>query len=124
MPTTEMIVMVAVAAAVTLAFIHLLRLIGTALLHRTLRKAVEQDPTNAGAVLAQLGKAAPDTSDGRLSTILIALGIAMIAASVVIGDPRWMHYGVAGALFPLIVGTALWLRLFLIERARRLGSQQ
>jgi hypothetical protein len=35
-----------------------------------------------------------------------------------------MHYAIAGACFPLIVGTALWLRLFMLERARRRGSGQ
>jgi hypothetical protein len=30
-----------------------------------------------------------------------------------------MHYAIAGALFPLIVGTALWLRLYVMARAQR-----
>jgi hypothetical protein len=43
---------------------------------------------------------------------------------VIINDPSWIHYAVAGASFPLIVGTALWLRLFFIERAGRRGSAE
>ena len=122
MPTTEMIVMVAIVAAMALSFIHVIRLIATAILHRTVRKAVERDPASAGGLIAELARPAAQTGDDRLSTILIAFGIAMILASVVINDPAWMHYGVAGALFPLIIGTALWLRLFLLERARRRGG--
>jgi hypothetical protein len=48
----------------------------------------------------------------------------MVVASLIIGDPSWMHYAIAAACFPLIVGTALWLRLFVTERARRRGSAQ
>ena len=121
MPVTEMIVMVSVFAAVALSFVHVLRLIGTIVIHRTIRRAVEVDPGTALPLLDSL--AAPDGKGGddRLSVLLIAVGIAMVAASIVIGDPGWMHYGIAAALFPLIVGTALWLRLFFLERARRGG---
>ena len=124
MPTTEMIVMVAVTAAMALGFVHLLRLAGTAILHKTVRRVVDRDPASAETLIAQLGQPRQPGGDDRLSVILIAVGIAMIAASVVIGDPSWMHYAIAGALFPLIVGTALWLRLVMLERARRRGSGQ
>jgi hypothetical protein len=122
MPTTEMVVMVAIVAALALAFVHLLRLAGMALMHKTIRRVVERDPASAEAMIAQLGT--PNRGDDRLSTILIAVGIAMILGSVVVNDPRWIHYGVAAALFPLVVGTALWLRLFMIERAKRRASRQ
>jgi hypothetical protein len=123
MPLTEMVVMVAIAAAMVLAFIHILRLVGTLVLHRTIRKMAERDPAAAQSLVAQLAAPAQGSGDDRLSTILIAVGIAMIVGSIVVGDPRWMHYAVAAALFPLIVGTALWLRLFWLGRARR-GSGQ
>jgi hypothetical protein len=118
-----MIVMIAVVSALALSFIHVLRLAGMLIVHRTVRKAVERDPASAESLLAELAKPRIQSGDDRLSTILVALGIAMIAASLVIGDPNWMHYGIAAALFPLIVGTALWLRLFLLERLRR-GARQ
>ncbi len=123
MPATEMIVMIAIVSALALSFIHLVRLAGTLILHRTVRRAVEKDPASAEMLIAQLGRPAERAGDDRLSTILIALGISMIAASLVIGDPGWMHYGIAGALFPLIIGTALWLRLFILARARRAAGQ-
>lgn len=123
MPTTEMVVMVAITAALVLAFINIVRLIGTLVMHRTIRKMAERDPAAAEALLARIAQPAERGGDDRLSTILIAIGIAMIVGSIVIGDPRWMHYAVAGALFPLIVGTALWLRQYMMERARRRGRQ-
>lgn len=121
----QTILLVAVFSAVVLAFINLLRLTASAMLHRTIRRALDKDPSRAAPLIERLAAARPESSDdGRLSTILVAIGIAMIAASVVIGDPNWMHYGVAAALFPLVVGTALWLRLFMIERAKRRASRQ
>ena len=123
MPTTEMIVMIAVTAALALSFVHLLRLATTAIFHKTVRRVIDRDPAKADEMLAQLGQPQP-SGDDRLSVILIALGIAMVAASVVINDASWMHYGIAGALFPLIIGTALWLRLYLLERSQRRGARQ
>jgi Na+/proline symporter len=124
MPDTEMIVMIAVFAAVTLSFISLVRLVGTWIVHSTIRRAVEKNPDAVHPFLAQLGAPRQSDGDDRLSVILVAVGIAMIAASVVINDAGWMHYAIAGALFPLIIGTALWLRLFILERARRRAQQQ
>ena len=124
MPTTEMVVMVAITAALVLAFVNIVRLIGTLVMHRTIRKMAERDPEAAQSLLTRIAQPAERGGDDRLSTILIAIGIAMIVGSIVVGDPRWMHYAIAGALFPLIVGTALWLRQYMIERARRRGSQQ
>lgn len=114
----QTLLLVAVFSAVVLAFINVLRLIGSAMLHRTIRRALDKDPSRAAPLIERLAAAGPDNGDdSRLSTVLVAIGIAMIAASVVIGDPRWMHDGVAAALFPLIVGTALWLRLYIQRRA-------
>ena len=123
MPTTEMVVMIAVTSAMLLAFIHVLRLITTFLVHRTISKAIDHDPQKADEIISRLGDPASGGDDDRFSTILIAVGIAMIAASVVIGDPGWIHYGVAAALFPLLVGTALWLRLFIQRRTQRASGQ-
>ena len=123
MPATEMIVSVALFAAVVLALIHVLRLIGTAILHRTVRRAIDKDPATAEPLIERLAAPPePQSGDDRLAVVLIAFGIALISASLVIGDTGWMRYGIAAALFPLIIGAALWLRLFVIERARRRGA--
>jgi len=124
MPATEMVVMIAVVSALALSFIHLVRLARAALMHKTVRRMVDRDPSSAEAMLERLGSVPENSGDDRLATILVAMGIAIVAGSIVINDPLWMHYAIAGALFPLIVGTALWLRLFIIERARRRASQQ
>jgi membrane associated rhomboid family serine protease len=124
MPATEMIVMVAVVTAIALSFVSVLRLLGMWIGHRTIRKAVDRNPDMAQPLLEQLAAPNSNESDERLSVILVAIGIAMVVASLIVGDPSWMHYAIAAACFPLIVGTALWLRLFVTERARRRGSAQ
>jgi len=121
----QTVLLVAVFAAVVLGFINILRLIASVMLHRTIRRALDSDPTSAAPLIERLAASASGTGDdGRLSVILVSIGIAMVVASVVIGNPGWVHYGVASALFPLIVGTALWLRQFVIERSRERDGGQ
>ena len=125
MPATEMVVMIAAFTALALGFIQLLRLIGTAITHRTIRRAIDREPATAEPLLEHL--AAPPqqgNGDDRLAVILVALGVAMIVASLIADDTgTWMRYGIAGALFPLLIGGALWLRFKAIERTRRAGAE-
>jgi Na+/proline symporter len=121
MPATEMIVMIALFAAVALGVIQLLRLVATAITHRTIRRAIDREPSTAEPLLERLTapqKAPAD--DDRLAIILIALGLAMIGGSLIADDTgAWMRYAIGGALFPLLIGAALWLRHYAIERSRR-----
>jgi hypothetical protein len=117
MPATEMIVMVAMFAALALSFVYVLRLINTAILHKTVRRAVDRDPASAEGLLNQLAQPRPTSGDDRLSVILVAVGIAIAAASIIaVDDPGVVRLGIAASLFPLIVGAALWLRLFFRAR--------
>ena len=119
MPFTEMVVTVAAFSAMCLAAIHLLRLVATGILHQTIRKAIDKDAQAAEPLLAQLSAPESGTDDDRTAILLIAFGIAMAAASLIIGDPNWVHYGIAGAIFPLVIGTALWLRHYMVNRSSR-----
>ena len=120
----QTVLLIAVFSAVVLAFVNIFRLIASSMLHRTIRRVLDRDPASAAPLIERLAASSPKQDDDRLSVILVAIGIAIIVASLVIGDPGWMHYAIAGALFPLIVGTALWLRLFIMERIRRRGSAE
>ena len=119
MPATEMIVSIAVVAALALVGIQLLRLAATAIRHMTMRRIIDRDPKAAEAVIAELRTPETPSGDDRLGIILVAFGVAMIGASILAARGHWADYGIAGALFPLIVGAALWLRHYAIERARR-----
>lgn len=119
MPLTEMVVMVSIVAAIALGCIALFRLVATMITHRTIRKAVETNPKLAENLLQKLTAPRESSGDDRLAIILIAIGIAMAAAPVIAIDDRGIvRLAVAAALFPLLVGGALWLR-FRAERAKR-----
>lgn len=124
MPASEMVVMIAVATAAVLTILSLIRLAAMAITHRTIRRAMADNPDAAQPLLAALAAPKGNDGDARLSVILVAIGAAMVVGSIIIGDPAWMHYAIAAACFPLIVGTALWLRLFIVERMQRRGSSQ
>ena len=54
MPLTEMVVTIAIAAAMALGFIALLRLLSTLITHRTIRKVIETNPQQAEELLQKL----------------------------------------------------------------------
>ena len=125
MPATEMIVSVAIISALALVGIQLLRLAATAIRHRTIRQVIDRDPQAAEAVISELRTPETPGGDDRLGLILLALGIAMLGASFTAGDTGgWTDYGVGASMFPLIVGAALMLRHYMIERAKRRGSAE
>ena len=120
MPTTEMIAMIAVVAALALGFIALLRLIATTITHRTIQKAIESNPQLAEGLLQKLTERKERSGDDRLAMILVAIGITMAAAPIIaIDDPGIVRVALAASLFPLLVGATLWLRFRAVERARR-----
>jgi membrane associated rhomboid family serine protease len=120
MPTTEMVVMVAFAAAIVLGFIAFLRLIGTMITQKTVRTAIATNPELAERLLNKLTERKEQSGDDRLALILIAIGVAMAVAPVIaIDDPGIVRLAVAASLFPLLVGGTLWLRFRAVERARR-----
>jgi hypothetical protein len=126
MPYTEMVVSIAVAAGFVLGAIYLFRLVAVAIMHRTIRKAIDRDPSAAEPLLERLATPAEvkERGDDRTATLLIAFGVAMVVASLVIGDSSWIRYPIAGAIFPLFIGIALWLRHYAINRSRRTDSAE
>ena len=123
MPATEMVMLVAAFAALSLIAIHLLRLMTTAILHRTVRRAIERDPAVAESLLGRLSTPPSSGGDDRTALLLIATGIAIVVSCLVIGNAELVRFGVAGAVFPLIIGTALWIRDYVVRRGDDAGPQ-
>lgn len=120
MPWTEMVVTTAIAAALVLAFIALLRLGSTVVAHRTMRKALETNPQLAEGLLQKLTQRRERPGEDRIAIVLIAIGVAIALAPVIASDdPGDIRVAFAAALFPLLVGGALWLRYYAAERAKR-----
>jgi hypothetical protein len=125
MPFTEMVVSVAVVSAIVLGVIAVLRLIGTIVTHATIRKIVAIDPSRIDTVLTQITAPRESFGDDRIGVVLIAIGLAMIGASLTAGNTGgWTDYGIGGALFPLLTGIALCLRQFIVARMRRRAGGQ
>lgn len=126
MPATEMIVSIAVTTALLFAFSHLVRLVQAWITHKTIRRAIEKDPGMAETMIERVASAPePSSGDDRTAVILVAIGLAIAGASLIAGDVGdWTRYGLAGALFPLIVGAALGLRHYALQRARRRGAPE
>jgi hypothetical protein len=103
-----------------------LRLVGASITHRTIRRAIDREPSTAEPLLERLtAPQGPPAGDDRLAVILIAVGIATLGASFTAGDTGgWTDYGIGAALFPLIVGAALMLRHVVVERAKRRGNPE
>ena len=107
MPATEMIVSIAVAAVLALIVIQFVRLLSTAIRHKTVRRVIEKDPSIAEKAIEELSKEPERTGDDRLGLILFSIGLATLAASFTAGDTGgWTDYGIGAAMFPLIVGSA------------------
>lgn len=119
MPWTEAVVTIVIACGLVLGFIALLRLGSTLITHRTLRKAVETNPQLTEELLDKLTGRRESAGDDKLAIVLVAIGVAMIAAPIIaIDDPGIVRFAIGAALFPLLVGGALWLRSRAAQRAR------
>lgn len=119
MPATEMVVAVAMVGGIALLIIAVLRQLNMVLLHRTIRKAMETNPALASSLLEKLTARRERAGDDRLAIILVAIGLAMAAAPMIAIDDRGIvRAAIAAALFPLLVGGALWLRFRAVHRAK------
>jgi membrane associated rhomboid family serine protease len=115
-----MVVTVAMLAAGALLLIALLRLVSTFIKHRTIRQAVASNPKLAESLLDKFSTAPDESGDDRVAVVLLAIGVAMaVAPLIAVDDPGMVRVAIAAALFPLLVGAALWLRSRAAERARR-----
>jgi membrane associated rhomboid family serine protease len=120
MPVTEMVVTISIVAGGTLLIIALIRLLSTTIQHRTIRQVVTANPQLAESLLDRLTKRRESNGDERLAIVLVAIGVAMAAAPLIaVDDPGIVRFALGAALFPLLVGGALWLRYRVSERAKR-----
>lgn len=120
MPATEMIVAVAMVGGISILIIAILGLIKTMMLHRTIRKALETNPDLAPGLLDKISTPPKSGGDDRLPIVLVAIGLAIaIAPFIAVDDPGLVRAALGAALFPLLVGGALWLRLRAAQRAKQ-----
>ncbi|HVM37313.1 MAG TPA: DUF6249 domain-containing protein [Sphingomicrobium sp.] len=99
-------------AAVALFFIaQLSRVMRNRAFHATLRKSIESGQPLTPELVEKLDRTPePRAADQRIGFVLVALGLALVAAAAINGSDDLRDL-VALAMFPLFVGAALLLRL-------------
>ena len=101
---------------------HVMRLWRTAIYHRTLREAIKEGSEAVAPMVAEgLDPRDPPRSDGRLATILVATALALIAFGAVQGDAEDFRQMAAAAMFPMIIGAALFAREWWLARKASQG---
>ena len=95
---------------------HLTRLMKTAMLHRTIRKAISNDMENWTVLLEGMVEKPAPSRDDRTGVVLLALAIATALFGFINGDQEHARSMMAIALFPASVGAALLTRFFLMGR--------
>jgi uncharacterized protein YneF (UPF0154 family) len=121
----DTIVWITLASATVLIVVAIIRLIAAAITHRTIRKAIETNPQLSDDLVRTLTSRPVSSGDDRLAIVLVAIGLAMAVGPIIaVDDPGIVRFAVAAALFPLLVGGALWLRSRAVQRAQRRDPEQ
>ena len=108
----------AIAAVALFVIAQTSRIIRAAAMHKTLRSAIEKGQPLNPELIDGFDKAAePGTGDQRVGFVLIAIGLAVVAAAIINGGNDLRDL-VALSMFPLMVGGALLLRLRFAARNR------
>lgn len=114
---SETFVFAVLTIGVVMIVAHLVRLLRTAILHKTLREAISRDNASLGPLLAEgIEPAAPAYNDGRNGILLIALALAMAAFALIQGDPDDIRNLGGAAVFPGFAGLALLGRAWWQQR--------
>ncbi len=117
--TVDIIFAIGVAAVLLFLIAQVSRVTRANLMHKTLRKAIEQGQPLAPELIDRFERApAPGVADQRIGFVLIALALALFAAGAIFASQDTDNFRAmaAIALFPLFVGAALLLRLRLSAR--------
>ena len=105
-----------VVGAVTITS-HVARLWRTAIFHRTLREAISSNSDAVAPMIAEgLEPKDKPRSDGRLATILVAIALALLAFGAIQGNAEEFRDVAGVAMFPGIIGIALFIREYLLSR--------
>jgi len=120
----DIVITIAIAAAVVLIAGQIGRVLRTMILHRTIRRGFMEGSPLAPELIDRIDqkRTSQSFSDDRIGVVLIALGLAVFGFGIIAGgDPDDVRAAVGSSLFPLLVGAALLGRHLVIRRARMGG---
>lgn len=113
----DIIITIGIAAVLLFLIAQVSRIVRTNGMHKTLRKAIEQGQPLEPELIDRFDKVAePGAIDQRIGFILVAAALALLAAGIVQGDVEKIRNMATAAMFPLFVGSALLIRLWLVRR--------
>jgi hypothetical protein len=104
---TDVLIFAVLTTGAVLIVMQLGRLLRTSMLHRTIRKAINNDSGSVPALLEGIDEKPAPTSDDRTGLVLIALGLAIFLFGLIQGDPDDIRNMAGIALFPVLVGAVL-----------------
>jgi hypothetical protein len=115
----DLVISIAIAAVLSFLIAQVARTLRTAATHKTLRKAVEQGQPLTPELIDRL-EAKPEAGaiDQRIGFVLVAAAMALIFAGAIQGDAEKLRNMATAGMFPLFVGGALLLRLWLVRRRK------
>ena len=113
----DIIITIGIVAVVLFAIMQVSRIIRLGAMHKTLRKGIEQGQPLDTDVIERLDKAPePGAIDQRIGFVLVAAALALLTAGAIQGDVEKFRNMATAGIFPLFVGAALLLRLWLVQR--------
>lgn len=113
----DIIVVIGIITVVLFLIGHVSKIIRSGATHKTLRSAIEKDQPLTPELIDQLERA-PDRGsiDERIGFVLVAIALALFAAGLINAGENNGRQLATLAMFPLLVGGALLLRLRLAAR--------
>jgi len=113
----DIIITIGIVAVVLFAIAQGSRIIRTGAMHKTLRRSIEQGQPLSSDLVERLDKGSePGAIDQRIGFVLVAAALALITAGIIQGDAEKIRNMATAGMFPLFVGGALLLRLWLVRR--------
>jgi hypothetical protein len=113
----DIIITIGIVAVLLFTITQGSRIIRTGSMHKTLRKAIEQgQPLNSDLIEGLDKRAEPGTNDQRIGFVLVAAALALILAGAIQESADDFRDMATAGIFPLFVGGALLLRLWLVRR--------
>ena len=120
----DAVIFAVLTTGAVLIAIQLARLLRAAMQHRTIREAISRDNQSVSELVAAIDREQLQPAGGnddRTAFVLIALGIALLLFGVIQGETENLRLMGGAAMFPILVGAALLLRLHLARRRERRG---
>lgn len=120
----DAVIFAVLTTGAVLIAIQLARLLRAAMQHRTIREAISRDNQSVSELVAAIDREQLQPAGGnddRTAFVLIALGIALLLFGVIQGETENLRLMGGAAMFPILVGAALLLRLHLARRRERQG---